>query len=333
MVARKHPGRSSQVQVPVQGEWARIRREWSAGQLAGPGSWPGTVGSSERADGRARPQEATASREAPASRGPGVPREPSAQREPSAPAPGHEAGRTKRRRAVRTRWWLWAGIASAAAALVFGVLLVLDLTSSTPAPLRLPQVTGAHAVSGAAGAVSGTWSVTSGSQVGYRVHEVLFGFDHVAVGVTDRVTGGMVISGTRVVAADFSVQMASVRSGVAGRDVTWRDFIMNTGRYPRATFHLTRAIAIGHLPPIGEVVRAEAVGDLTLRGVTRSIRFGIAGERLANGAIDLQTAIPIRFAEWHIPNPSFAVAKVGGSGTLEVLLHLARSGVRSAGRA
>lgn len=226
---------------------------------------------------------------------------------------------------MRTRWWLWAGIGSAAAAVVFGVLLVLDLTSSAPSPLRLPQVTGAHSTS-ATGALSGRWSVTTGSQVGYRVHEVLFGLDHVAVGLTKQVTGAMVVSGGRVAAADFTVRMGSVKSGVAGRDVTWRDFIMDTGKYPTATFRLTRPIDLGNPPPTGEVVREEAVGDLTLRGVTRPVRFRIAGERLPGGTIDLRAAIPIRFSEWHIPDPSFAVAKVGGSGTLEVLLHLARAG-------
>ncbi len=225
---------------------------------------------------------------------------------------------------------------SAAGAVLFAVLLVADLTSSAPARLQLPRVSGAQSASVAAGPLGGRWDVAKGSQVGYRVYEILFGFHHVAVGRTSRVTGGLVISGSQVVAADFTVAMATVQSGVAGRDVTWRDFIMNTGRYPHASFRLTRAIDIGRTPRIGQVVRDQAVGELTIRGVTRSVRFVIAGERLTVGTLDLQAAIPITFSEWHIPNPSFAVAKVGRSGTLELLLHLDRDasaagGGRSAG--
>lgn len=316
-MARKHPGTPAPSPVPIQGEWARIRREWAEVSDPRPAGGQEPVGTSERAArdvaGNPAPAHAETVTDSATGTRPG-------------PPPSHPPRRSRRRRAAgRTRWWLWAGIGSAAAALVFAVLLVLDLTSPTPAALSLPQVTGSRSTL-AAGALSGRWSVTSGSQVGYRVHEVLFGFGHVAVGRTKRVSGAMAVSGDRVVAADFTAQMASVQSGVAGRDVAWRDFIMNTGKYPRATFRLTRAIDLGHLPTTGEVVHEEAVGDLTLRGVTRLIRFPIAGERLAGGTIDLQAAIPIRFSEWHIPNPSFAITKVSNSGTMEVLLHLDRYG-------
>gem|GEM_PF-3647596 len=36
----------------------------------------------------------------------------------------------------------------------------------------------------------------------------------------------------------------------------------------------------------------------------------------------MEGSLQIRFGLWHIPNPSFAVAKVGNTGTIEVLLYL-----------
>jgi hypothetical protein len=36
-------------------------------------------------------------------------------------------------------------------------------------------------------------------------------------------------------------------------------------------------------------------------------------------------ALTIRFGLWDIPNPSFVVARVGSTGTLDVLLHLVRT--------
>lgn len=241
----------------------------------------------------------------------------------SVPSPPETRQRPTGRPARRTggRWWLWAAIGSAALAVVFGVLFALDLSSHTPAPLALPRVAGAS--SGlAAGPVSGTWTIGPGSQVGYRVHEVLFGLDHTAVGRTSKVSGGVTLSGSEVVAADFTVQMHAVKTNQAGRQVMWDDFIMKTGAYPQARFRLTEPIHLGGVPAVGKVVPTHATGALTMRGVTRVVTFAIQGERVSPTAIDLHAAIPITFADWKIPRPNLAITKVSKSGTLEVLLHL-----------
>jgi polyisoprenoid-binding protein YceI len=131
----------------------------------------------------------------------------------------------------------------------------------------------------------------------------------------------VVISGTEVTAADFTVEMGSVRSDQGARDVQFRGFIMDTADYPHGSFRLTSPIQLGQIPPVGRTISAQAVGDLTLRGVRRSITFTLSAERLP-GALDINAEIPITLSEWHIPNPSFAVASVGNTGVLEVLLHL-----------
>jgi polyisoprenoid-binding protein YceI len=192
---------------------------------------------------------------------------------------------------------------------------------SAPGKLTLPPAAGVGSGPIAAGPVSGTWKVTSGSQAGYRVQEILLGLHHTAVGRTSKVTGGMIISGTTVDAADFTVDMAAVTTDAAGRNVQFHDFILKTGTYPTATFRLTRPIQLGTIPGDSQVVSEPATGDFTLRGVTRPVSFTIKAERVTGG-IDLNAEIPIHFARWKIPNPSFAVAKVGNTGTIEVLLHL-----------
>lgn len=216
---------------------------------------------------------------------------------------------------------MWAGLASLLLGGVFGVLLILDLTSPTPGRLALPRVAGASR-SLTAGPVTGTWSVAPGSQVGYRVHEILFGLSHTAVGRGKDVSGGITLSGSRVVAADFTVRMKSVQTNQAGRQVMWNRYIMKTGAHPQSRFHLTQPIPLHGVPPVGKVVSAHATGQLTLRGVTRVVHFTIKGERVSPATIDLRAEIPIRFARWKIPDPSFAITKVAPSGTLEVLLHL-----------
>jgi polyisoprenoid-binding protein YceI len=166
--------------------------------------------------------------------------------------------------------------------------------------------------------------VTTGSQAGYRVQEILLGLHHTAVGRTSKVSGGMIISGTTVDAADFKVDMAAVTTDAAGRNVQFHDYILKTGTYPSATFRLTEPIQLGSVPGDSQVVTEPATGNFTLRGVTRPVTFTIEAERVTGG-IDLNAEIPIHFALWKIPNPSFAVAKVGNTGTIEVLLHLVPS--------
>jgi polyisoprenoid-binding protein YceI len=218
--------------------------------------------------------------------------------------------------------WLVGGVAALVLALVLGVLFLYHLEGgSAPGKLTLPPAAGVGSGPIAAGPVSGTWKVTSGSQAGYRVQEILLGLHHTAVGRTSKVTGGMIISGTTVDAADFTVDMAAVTTDAAGRNVQFHDFILKTGTYPTATFRLTRPIQLGTIPGDSQVVSEPATGDFTLRGVTRPVSFTIKAERVTGG-IDLNAEIPIHFARWKIPNPSFAVAKVGNTGTIEVLLHL-----------
>jgi polyisoprenoid-binding protein YceI len=175
-----------------------------------------------------------------------------------------------------------------------------------------------------AGPVSGTWTVTSGSQSGYRVQEILFNQGHTTVGRTSRVSGGLIISGTVVAAADFSVDMASVKSDDVSRDVQFRDYILATGKYPHATFRLTQPIRLGSIPPPGAIISAPATGDLTLRGVTHVVTFTVRAERTASG-IDINAEIPVVLSYWHIPNPSFVITKVGNSGSIEMLLILQRA--------
>lgn len=215
------------------------------------------------------------------------------------------------------------GVAIVVLFAVVGPLVFFRLIEGhAPGRLSLPPAAGTGTGTIAAGPVSGTWTVSSGSQAGFRVQEILFGQHHTAVGRTSKVTGGLVISGTTVTAADFTVDLAAVTSDQAGRDAQFHGYVMETYKYPHGTFHLSRPIRLGTIPLPGRSVTEEATGALTLRGVTRPVRFSLHAERVG-GAIDVNAEIPITFSAWHIPNPSFAVARVGRTGLVEVLLHLA----------
>ena len=241
--------------------------------------------------------------------------------ETGAASPGRNRRRTRRNRRRKLQW-LIGGTAILTVVVVAGPAVFFHLIEgNAPARLSLPAVDVGNPPT-PPGPISGTWTVTAGSQAGYRVQEILFGQHHTAVGRTSRITGYLIISGATVTAAEFNVDMAAIKSDQPSRDAQFNGFIMKTYKYGQASFHLTQPIELDAIPPPGDIVTEQATGQLTLRGNTRVVTFPLHAERVANG-IDINAAIPITFSSWHIPNPSFAVAQVGSTGQIEVLLQLA----------
>jgi polyisoprenoid-binding protein YceI len=168
--------------------------------------------------------------------------------------------------------------------------------------------------------VDGTWQVTkNGTTVGYRVNEVLFGQSATAVGRTDAVTGQLTLDGTTATAADFTADLTKVASDQGNRDNQFQGRIMDTSTYPTATFKLTSPIELASIPQNLVEVTEKATGDLTLRGKTRPVTFDVIARR--NGdKIEVNGSIPITFADWGIPNPSFGPATTEDHGILEFIL-------------
>jgi hypothetical protein len=97
---------------------------------------------------------------------------------------------------------------------------------------------------------------------------------------------------------------------------------MDVSQFPTATLTLSAPIDLGTVPADGSVEHYNAVGDLDLHGVTKSVSLTVTAERVGSG-IDVLADIPITFSEWNIANPSIGgFVTTANSGTLEVLLHL-----------
>ena len=78
------------------------------------------------------------------------------------------------------KFWLVSSVLVLALGVVGGPFVYIHfIAAKAPAPLALtittPSATASSSTSSISTGVSGTWSVTSGSQVGYRVNEILFG--------------------------------------------------------------------------------------------------------------------------------------------------------------
>jgi polyisoprenoid-binding protein YceI len=173
--------------------------------------------------------------------------------------------------------------------------------------------------------VNGTWIVTSGSLAGYRVMETLAGQNTTAVGRTSAVKGSLTVSGTKVTAATFTVQMSEVTSDQSQRDQQFSGRIMDTQQYPTGTFVLTKSIELGTIPAVGVTTKATASGNLTLHGTTKPVTFTMSAKRTGS-TIAVTGDITIAYGDYNIANPSFGgFVSVGSSGTIEFLLITARS--------
>lgn len=175
------------------------------------------------------------------------------------------------------------------------------------------------------GTIDGTWTVQQGDDVfaGYRAKEVLFGQDAEAVGRTGDVTGTLTASGTTISAVDITVDMTTIESDESRRDGQFHGRIMSTSEFPTAEFHLTEPIELGALPAEDEKITVEAVGELTLRGVTKPVTVQLEAKRQA-GTLVVSGTAAVDFDDFEIPDASGGPASVGRSGSFELLLVFTR---------
>jgi polyisoprenoid-binding protein YceI len=203
-----------------------------------------------------------------------------------------------------------------------------SLAAVSSAPPALPS--GAGAVPTAPGSLDGTWTVNTSlgtitdataSFAGYRVQEQLVGVGGTtAVGRTTKVSGSMTLTGAVVSNVEITADLTALASDNQNRDGQLRREALETNSFPTATFKLTGSIDLGTLPADGTTAKANATGDLTLHGVTKSVTIALQATR-QGGIIAVTGSLPIVFADYSIQKPtSFSVLSVDDHGIME--LHL-----------
>ena len=204
------------------------------------------------------------------------------------------------------------------------------VVSETPATVDAVATTATTATTGTAataggGPLSGAWTVdaTGDIYVGYRVEEVLAGVNTTATGRTTQVTGSATFDGSTLSAAEFTADVASIKSDQSRRDDQFTGRIMQADQFPTASFVLTQPVTLAAVPAEAEVVDLSATGDLTLHGVTKSVTFDLQGF-VAGGKMTVTGAIPILFADYAIEDPSIGPVATENNGLLEFLLVLTK---------
>jgi polyisoprenoid-binding protein YceI len=205
-----------------------------------------------------------------------------------------------------------AAAATTTAAATGTTTLTTALTTATTAATTATTVAGT-----AAGTT--TYALTADSQVGYRVVEVLFGQHTEGVGRTNAVTGTITLDGTAVTAANFTVDMTTLKSDEDNRDRKFQGEIMETSKFPTATFTITQPIELGTLPADRAEIAATATGDLTLHGVTKSVTLDVTAKKTGD-SIAIAGNTDVVFADYQIANPSNGAVTTEDHGLIEFLL-------------
>ena len=185
---------------------------------------------------------------------------------------------------------------------------------------------------GATEDVSGTWTVdtesgtfdfedATGSFVGFRVEEELTIGSATAVGRTPEVTGELLIEGDTLTSAEITANLDALTTNDSRRDNRAKG-ALDTEQFPNATFVLTEALSFGDAASSGEQVSVDAVGELTIHGVTREVTIPLQAQ-LVDGTIVVVGSTDITFADYDVEPPSAPIVlSVAPEGILELQLLL-----------
>jgi polyisoprenoid-binding protein YceI len=174
----------------------------------------------------------------------------------------------------------------------------------------------------------GTWTLVTGDNVfaGYRIQE-LFGGDSIkktATGRTPAVSGTLTVQGNQITAVEITADMQQLKSDESRRDNTQKTGGLETNSIPTATFKLTEPITLPATPAEGSSADVEAVGELTLHGVTKTVTIPLQTS-LKDGRILVAGGADIVLADYSISPPSSGFVNVDDAGTFEVQLAFAKT--------
>ena len=204
-------------------------------------------------------------------------------------------------------------------------------SSGTEASAATSADPAASSAAGADGDVAGTWTVTTGTEAGYRVRERLANLDAEsdAVGRTTDVTGSIVVAvdGAKTTLSEGSIEVntTSITSDKSMRDNRLRSQGLETDNFPTASFKLTQPVEVPAAALAGTATDITLVGDLTLHGVTKSVQ--IPGQaKLADGTVQVLGSISFPLSDYGIvaPNVGGFVISVADQGALEFVAVFAK---------
>ncbi len=238
----------------------------------------------------------------------------------------------------KSRKWWYVGTAALLVLVLLGVgIWYFVFRDDAPEAVDIAKAgeTAQESGSRSSSSLDGTWTIDpsvgsfsdfSGTFVGYRVQEELASIGaKTAVGRTPDVEGSLTIEGTSVPEAQFTADLTTLQSDEGRRDGALHSQALESDRFPTATFELSEPIDLGKIPQDGANIDVDAVGTLTLHGVTKDVTIPLQAQR--NGDVIAVTGrLDIPFADYDIDQPqSLAVLSTDDRGILEVQLFFSKA--------
>lgn len=211
-----------------------------------------------------------------------------------------------------------------------------DPTATTAAEAPIPAEPEAQPVEEiVAGGVDGQWVVdtsvaefdydeSTGAFVGFRVEEELASIGSTtAVGRTPLVSGSLTIDGEAVTSVTVEADMTGVITDDSRRDRAIQS-ALGTARFPTALFTLTEPIDLGTDPGSGGPVNTTAVGELTVKDITRTVEIALEAQLVDDTVVVVGTA-EVVFADYDVTVPQVPIVlSAEDHGIIELQLFFTR---------
>lgn len=152
--------------------------------------------------------------------------------------------------------------------------------------------------------------VCSAGFVGFRIDEELAGIGaKTVVGRTPAVDGRMEIQGTQILSAEIVADMTQLLTDNPSRTGALKTANggLETATFPEASFVLAEPIELGQIPVEGAAVQVDALGDLTVHGVTQRVTIPLTAELQAGLVVVFGTLEDMALADYGIPKPQAVV--------------------------
>lgn len=180
-------------------------------------------------------------------------------------------------------------------------------TAQAKAPTTVAPTSAPTPAASASGDTVKLATVPGKNEARYRVREQLAGVNlpSDAVGVTKEFSGTIVgkLDGTIIPAqSKFSVDLRTLKSDRDQRDNFLRRSVLETDKFPFATFVPTEAPGLPLKLPADGKVNFKLIGDLTIRDVTKRVTWDATGQVTGDEATGTATT-SFNFATFNLQQP------------------------------
>jgi len=210
---------------------------------------------------------------------------------------------------------------------IFGLAAAIVTWSFLKPPPEASQPVQARAIEQSAPAAGDpparVFEIAQGqSQARFFIDEVLRGTPKTVVGVTNQVAGQIALDPTDPDSARIGTILINARTFATDstqRDRVVQNQVLQTAEHEYITFEPTELTGLPTRAAIGEALRLQVAGKLTIRGVTRPVTFDATITPETADRLKGSASTTIRYADWAISIPQVsAVTGVADTVRLEL---------------